>query len=272
MRTVLAFLFGKSVKNKFPSDLTGLKFSKLLVLSRQPNKPHVTYWQQWWLCKCDCGTISIKHRNHLCAGTSKSCGCWHKEVSAKMKYKHGLHKSPENQAWRDMKARCYNKKLKNYHRYGGRGITVCKRWRNSFENFLSDVGKRPGSNYSLDRIHNDKGYYPQNVKWSTTKEQANNKQRCKKYRHKGSFLTVTQIARIENIGTERLRYNLKKFKTLPKAIKESKTFHYGKKLSEKEVAIIRKSKLSAKVLAAEFNVSEASVRNVITKRTWNRQA
>jgi len=187
-----------------------------------------------------------------------------------MKYKHGLHKSPENQAWRDMLARCRNKKLKNYHRYGGRGIKVCKRWLHSFENFLSDVGKKPSPNHSIDRINNNKGYYPKNVKWSTAIEQANNKQLCRKYRYKGLFITITQIARIENIGIERLRYNLKKFKTLSKAIKESKTFHYGKKLSEKEVAIIRKSKLSAKVLAAEFNVSEASIRNVITKRTWNR--
>jgi len=83
----------------------------------------------------------------------------------------------EYAAWQNMKSRCYNHHLDSYHNYGGRGITVCDRWKDSFENFLSDMGLKPSSDYSLDRIDPDGNYEPSNCRWADTKTQTNNKRK-----------------------------------------------------------------------------------------------
>lgn len=83
-------------------------------------------------------------------------------------------KGSEYRTWTGMKDRCYNKNYNQYKDYGGRGITVCDRWINSYENFLSDMGKKPNENHTLDRINNDKGYCPSNCRWSTRSEQVRN--------------------------------------------------------------------------------------------------
>lgn len=140
-------------------DLTGQRFGRLVVLSRHRDndKQGATRWS----CRCDCGASTIVRRSDLRDGNTRSCGCYARELSRT----HGMSKSLEYQIWRSMINRCTNSNDKGYRRYGGRGIEVCARWHNSFESFYEDMGKKPGPEYSIDRIDNDGNYEPGNCQW-----------------------------------------------------------------------------------------------------------
>lgn len=146
-------------------DLTGRRFRKLLVLSRvvRPGRDGIR-----WLVRCDCGkeklmrTEVLRHSKRTVA-----CGCHHYKT-------HGLSRTTENTIWRGMTRRCTNKNDISWKYYGGRGISICKRW-SKFENFLADMGKRPSRNHSIDRINNDGNYEPGNCRWATSREQHANK-------------------------------------------------------------------------------------------------
>lgn len=155
-------------------NVTGQRFNLLTVLSYAGThtSPKGSV-QQRWRCRCACGEERVVMGCNL--GRTISCGCY----SIKVHVKHGhTRKSaqvlPEYCVWVQMHARCRNPKTRLYRRYGGRGITVCGRWAN-FENFLMDMGRRPSSIYSLERVNNNKGYEPTNCKWATRAEQNRNK-------------------------------------------------------------------------------------------------
>lgn len=181
-------------------DLTGNKYGRLTVIAFVSVRlPHMTMW----LCECECGIRKILSRRTLRGGNSKSCGCYRDEKTAavgRAQRRHGLWRSAEYRSWGAMLQRCSNPKYPWYHRYGGRGVHVCAEW-HAFEKFYQDMGPRPGSEYSLERIDNDKGYEPSNCKWATKKEQSDNRYNTHRFTFNGQTKTLAEWA--ETLGIKR---------------------------------------------------------------------
>lgn len=154
-----------------------------------------------WICLCDCGKKRSIPSTSLVRGSSKSCGCF--------RSKHGGFGSPEYTVWQNIKRRCYYSADISYKNYGGRGITVCSRWRNSFKNFLEDMGKRPSPKHSIDRINNNGHYSPANCRWATREEQMRNRRNNKFLEHNGIRLTQAEWCRKLRIDKDTLKRRLK---------------------------------------------------------------
>ena len=154
-------------------DLTGKRFGRWLVLRKAESKARTQ-----WLCVCDCGATKSVQGANLTNGTSISCGCYRAELPRTAQTaavtKHGMTDSPTWTSWMAMIKRCYGKYSINYENYGGRGIEVCKRWVDSFEEFLADMGERP-EGMTLDRIDSSGDYEPGNCRWATKKQQDRNR-------------------------------------------------------------------------------------------------
>lgn len=179
-------------------DLTGQRFGRLLVLDRATNDAQ---GRARWRCACDCGNEAVITRHHLRDGRTKSCGCLRRDVASELNHTHGFASKggvkPTYRIYRSMLSRTTNPRDASWKNYGGRGITVCDRWNpargGSFENFLADVGERPADNLSLDRIDNDRGYEPRNVRWATATEQARNRRSFSTHRCDQTYPTITYV-------------------------------------------------------------------------------
>lgn len=181
-------------------DFQGRKFGRLQPISLAyvrvtPNGSRKHYW----LCQCDCGEEVVVWAGGLPNGQTRSCGCLRREMIAAKNYKHGLAKTPEYEAWCEMKKRCSLITTNGYANYGGRGIKVCDLWQSSFEAFLADVGVKPSNMHSLDRIDTNGDYEPGNCRWSTKEEQSNNQRKNVHLTLNGTTRTASQWARVLKI-------------------------------------------------------------------------
>lgn len=167
-----AFLFGDDMNKKI-IDLTGKRFGRLIVI--EINKRNKKRREYLWKCKCDCGNITIVYGQNLRRGYTKSCGCYNKSQIIKANTKHGLANHQLYAIWNTMKMRCYNPKNIQYKDYGGRGITVCKQWRNDFKlfyDFCITNGWKKG--LCIDRRNNNGNYTSSNCRFVTGKENSRN--------------------------------------------------------------------------------------------------
>jgi len=161
-------------------------FGRLLVIKEQmPVYSSTKKMIRIFNCRCTCGNTTNVRLSNLRNGSIKSCGCLAKEVVSKRASKHRQardnNRTSEYTCWLNMKQRCTNPKSISWKYYGNRGIIMCNRWFNSFENFYTDLGTKPSPKHSIDRINNEGNYEPTNCKWSTNSEQMSNQRISKKY-------------------------------------------------------------------------------------------
>lgn len=191
---------GQSQRTWSKIDLTGKKIGLLMVLSEegQRNKNGEILYK----VQCECGKIAVKLGALLKSGKTKSCGRCKLLIG-----KHLLSSSRENRIWRLMKDRCLNEKSTSYKNYGGRGITICERWINSFTNFYADLGESNG--LTLDRINTHGNYEPSNCRWASTTTQARNKTNNKLINYKGETKCLSEWCEIlgVHVGTMWNRIN-----------------------------------------------------------------
>ena len=164
-------------------DLTGQRFGRLVVVGRADkitlNREAV------WNCQCDCGATVIVRGASLRKGDTKSCGCMRDEIESRIHSTHRKTKTRLYNVWTHIIQRCYNQKHTAYKNYGGRGITVCDEWRNDFMKFHDWAMENgydetaPQGKCTIDRIDNDKGYSPDNCRWTDMKVQRHNQRKQK---------------------------------------------------------------------------------------------
>jgi hypothetical protein len=155
-------------------NISGVRYGRLVAVKPIKIQPGGSIW----LFRCDCGGTTEAKTNNVKSGNTASCGCLRRESVSAQRTTHGHSKGGKEtktfKAWMRMRERCMNPKTERWPHYGGRGISVCKRWAESFENFLEDMGECPPS-YSLDRVDVNGNYEPANCRWATNAQQARNK-------------------------------------------------------------------------------------------------
>lgn len=204
---------------EYRKDLTGQRFGRLTVVKYvgKQNK------RSMWLCKCDCGGETISSCTNLTSGGSTSCGCKRQEVcSSRMKkrnYRHGGSKTRLFRIWSGIKTRCLDKNVIEYPRYGGRGITICDEWKESFTSFRDwALSNGYSDELTCDRIDNNGDYCPENCRWVDIKTQQNNKRTNKFLTYKNETHTVSEWEKIRGFKRGLILSRLKLGWSIEKAI------------------------------------------------------
>lgn len=194
-------------------DLTGQRFGRLVVVERSENN---SKGRSRWVCQCDCGGQIIALGYSLRSGNTKSCKCLHNEGN---NTKHKLCYTRIYNIWSGMKRRCTNTNDARYKDYGGRGITICKEWRDDFEEFYDwAMANGYGEELTIDRINNDGNYEPSNCRWVTRKEQNANQRSNRWITYNGETKTITEWARTLNINHSALTRRLQRGWSIEKTL------------------------------------------------------
>lgn len=187
------------------ADLTGQVFGRLTAVAFRPDDTKHPYWQ----CVCECGRETIVRASCLTSGYTKSCKCLAREASNKRNRRHGLRSRPEYEVWRLMVRRCHDPRCKSFRDYGARGISVCKRWRESVAAFIADMGPRPSPEHQIDRLNNNRGYEPGNCRWTTRIIQSRNKRDTILVEYRGKVSPLSELARKSRVNYDTIRYRLR---------------------------------------------------------------
>ena len=181
-------------------DIAGERYGRLVArkrISKQVGKRKMSYW----ICDCDCGNKTTVQLTHLTSGDTKSCGCLSAELASKRNSSHRMINTRFYSIWAHIKTRILNENCHCYSDYGGRGLRIDENWL-EFEHFYNDMHnsykehtkKHCEKNTTIDRINNDKGYFPKNCRWATQKQQVNNRRNTLYFTIKGERMTASQIA------------------------------------------------------------------------------
>ena len=199
----------KTMRRSLPPTAAGQRYGRLVAIECVNPHGHAK-----WIFKCDCGRTLVAIAKNVRRGMTKSCGCLHAENVKVVNRTHGMSYSSEHKIWEAMKRRCLNPNDTDYHLYGGRGIEVCDRWKNSFADFLSDMGRRPQGT-SIDRIDNDKGYEPGNVRWATASTQVLNRRSTLRVEYNGTLMTLKDACAVAGLPYSVVLQRIRKLRWHP---------------------------------------------------------
>ncbi|MBR6474019.1 MAG: hypothetical protein IKS98_01030 [Lachnospiraceae bacterium] len=194
-------------------DLTGERFGRLTVIEEAPKDVYDKGTRIKWYCSCDCGGKTIATTSDLKRGHTTSCGCYQKERTGETSRTHGMRHAKVYHVWLDLKNRCDNPNNKRYVNYNGRGIKVCDEWKDNFEAFYEYVSQLPNfgkPGYSIDRIDNNAGYKPGNVRWATSYEQVMNRSNTIRINYHGKETTLPELVKSSGIKYPTLLFHYKK--------------------------------------------------------------
>lgn len=201
---------------KLVNDLTGKRFGRLTVIGVEDNGKRKTYYA----CQCDCGNVKVVRSDALLSGCTVSCGCKKKEqdrINLTANHSHKMSGTRMYNIWVGLKGRCNNPNDPRYDRYGGRGISVCDEWNTSFQSFYDwAINNGYSDDLTIDRIDNDGNYEPTNCKWSTNKEQCNNRATNINIKIGNATKTLTEWCEIFDVDVARTmaRYHRDEFITI----------------------------------------------------------
>lgn len=198
-------------------DITGQRFGRLYVISfdHLSEGKNLAYWR----CVCDCGKEAVVRGTCLRSGESKSCGCLARELSSIRNSTHHCRNTRLYHIWIDMRQRCMNPNQPDYPRWGGRGISVCEPWLESFDNFRKWAMESGYTDYlTIDRIDVNGNYCPENCRWATYEDQANNRRSSKLIEYKGEIRSETQWSRLLGGNRNLVHSRLKSGWSIEKAL------------------------------------------------------
>lgn len=257
-------------------ELSGGKFGRLLVLSLSIIGKN---GKTKWLCKCECGEEIVVEGSKLKNGHTQSCGCLWKERFRNIPHGHDASRlrakfNREYRIYRGMKTRCSNPNIECYKDYGGRGITVCDRWLESFENFFEDMGPCPTPQHSIDRWpNNETGLYePGNCRWGTDEQQRRNKRNNIWIEYNGESKIKEDWLTVFGIKNVHLKHRLDRgesYKEIFDKLSKGEKIRDLRSLDPVIVLEIFNHIGTFKEIATVYNVSENTVWGIKSGNKWS---